>query len=157
MLYKNDMGSFRARYGSMTRSQYSPLPPPENRGRENAFFCAGIEEVKWKSLIHWTAQTFSARPLLNLCGLQKQTENLSFAVLLMLPCHDSPLSEATLLTQCACPEHWKMNQFTTVYHYKCQKYIQIATFDVLNTRCEFVASIQSFVALKNILDWYKLP
>ncbi len=30
-----------------------------------------IEEVKhWKSLIHWTTQTFSAGPLFNLCGLK---------------------------------------------------------------------------------------
>ncbi len=58
----------------------------------------------------------------------------------MPPCHDRPLSEATLLTQYACPE---------CHHYNCQKYIYITTFDVLFTRRIFLVLIKSIFAFKN--------
>ncbi len=38
-----------------------------------------VEEVKdWKSMIQWTTQIYSERPLFNLCQPQTQTENPSF-------------------------------------------------------------------------------
>ncbi len=58
-------------------------------------------------------------------------------VLLVLLFHDSPLSEETLLTE-----------YARRQRKKCEKQIRI-TFDVLNTRHEFLLRIQSIFALKN--------
>ncbi len=64
---------------SVTRKSYSNFFAKEEE-KKMPVLHAVVEEVKhWKSLIHWTAQTFSARPRFNLCGAQTTTENLLFS------------------------------------------------------------------------------
>ncbi len=134
---KNHMDSFRAiQYDTIQWLEIDIVVEGflvKNKGKENAYFYAVVEEVKhWKSLTHWTTQTFSAKTQCNLYGPQTRTENLSCFVLLVLPCHDLPLSEVMLLTQSVCPGNveWTGETFTTI---KCEKHIHI-TIDILITR-----------------------
>ncbi len=121
--YKNNMSSFRAIHHDTIQWLEIDIVAffCQNWEKENAYFYAVIEEEKHrKSLIHWTTQTFSARPRFNLCGPQTWTESLSFSVLLVLSCHDRHY-----LAQYTCPERhrigdWTRVMFTIIYHCKCK-------------------------------------
>ncbi len=86
----------------MTWNWYSDFFFAKNRGTENAYFYAVEEEVKqWKNTEHWTTQTFSAKLLVNLCGLKIFRSSFPFPI----PCNDLSLSEAMLLTQYGIHQH----------------------------------------------------
>ncbi len=121
--YKEDMGSCRA-------IQYDTIQWPENdivtfffaknKGKEKACFYAVVEEVKhWKSLIHWTTRTFSARPLFSLCSA---AASLQWSAIIWCNTQAQNVDELTRVT------------YTIIYHYKYEECIRIITFDSLNTR-----------------------
>ncbi len=90
--------------------------------KKNACFYAAVEEVKhWKSLIHWTTQTFSTRPLFNLCGPQTQTWNVSLSWCFPV------VNRHYLKWRCWCNMHsqniweWTGATFTTIYHKSAKK------------------------------------
>ncbi len=110
----------------------------KNRGKENAYFCAVVVEVKhWKSLIHWTTQTFSERLLFKLCGSQTRTESLD---------HNPPVSKATLQMQHVCPERRRMGVYQSKIYSCLPLYSNCSenfytTFVVPNTRYQFLVTI----------------
>ncbi len=122
--YKNKMGSFRVIRCDMIQWLEIDIVMffAKNRGKENSYFYAVVEEVKQqKSLIHWTTQTFSAWPLFNLCKSQTLTENLLFSWCF-----------AAMIRQCLKQRRWRNMHvkdfgewtgvmFTTIYLYNFEK------------------------------------
>ncbi len=76
---------------------------------KKAYFCAVLEDKQWKSLIHWTPQTFSSRPRFNLIRLKISRPPAA-------SCRDPASSEETLLTQHTRTERWRMN-WSNLYNY----------------------------------------
>ncbi len=134
--YKSDMSSFRAvRHDTIqwldiyivTYFIYLFILFAKNWLKENAYFYTMVEEVNhWKSLMHWTTQAFSARSLLSLCGPNTQTENLSLSVLLVRRCWRNTHAQGV--------REWTGVQFTTLYHYECEKYIHNNVWAAIYTK-----------------------
>ncbi len=134
-------------YDSVTRNRYSNVILPKNRGKENAYLCTVVEEVK-----HWEKNWYTElhkHSVQGLHGLQTQTESLSFPwCFLAMICH-------YLKQRCWCSTHaqnvreWTAVMFETIYNYNYEKYFHITMFDVWNTRWKFFMSIQSNFASEN--------
>ncbi len=152
------MGSFKAIWYNIIRWLEINIVTffANNSEKENAFLSAVVEEVKhWRSLIHWTPQTFSSRPRVSLCGVQTPTENLSSSCCFLL-WSTVIWRDAADTTHTSSVRSVRMNRSNIYTHLRCEKYIP-TTFDVLNTRHKFLELIQSFFALKKgVLDRYPI-
>ncbi len=116
--YKNDMGSFTVIWYNVIQWLEINIVTfclPKIKGKKCLFLCSGRGGKTLGTLD--TLKFTNIQSKASIQSVWTTKANCKSLVLLLLPCHDPPLSDATLLMQYACPECHRMN-WNNVYDYE---------------------------------------